>query len=351
MAKTQAIGLDIGTKAVRAAEVVSSGGNARVELSKYAEEALPPNAVRDGEVVDQAAVAQALKSLWSKGGFSSKDVILGVGNQRVTVRSMQVPKMPMSDIRSSLPFLVEDSLPIPMDEAVVDYFPSGETQTEAGTMFEGMVVAAARDTVMSNVDAAEAAGLRPLQVDLSPFALLRIMARGELAHGTVALVDIGARTTTIVVATDGTPRFVRTLPFGTQSLADILARSKDVTHGTAEQQVIQHGLTASSIPENRISADQFNDAARTLIEGVRNSVGFYSSSNRQAPVGFVVLTGGGATVPGLGQAIASETRTPTLIGNPLEGVALSKRITGMDSLKGREATMAISMGLGMGVAA
>ncbi len=351
MTKTHAIGLDIGTKALRAAEVISHGSGGSVELLRYAEEALPPNAVRDGEVVDGALVTQSLKRLWSKGGFSSKEVILGVGNQRVTVRPMQVPKMPLNDVRASLPFLVEDSLPIPMDEAVVDYYPNGETQTDSGTYYEGLVVAVARDTVMSNVDAAEAAGLKPLMVDLAPFALLRSMARGEMAQGTVALVDIGARTTTILVATQGVPRFVRTLPSGTQGLADILARSKDMTQADADQMVVARGLSAASGPESRNSLDQFNDAARTLIEGIRNSISFYASTNRQAPVQYVVLSGGGSIVPGLGQAIASETRTQTLLGNPLDGVSVSKRITGMESLKGREATMAMSMGLGMGVAA
>lgn len=351
MAKTHAIGLDIGTKAIRAAEVVTSNSNGSAELVRYAEATLAPNAVRDGEVVDQLAVTQALKSLWSKGGFSTKNVILGVGNQRVTVRAMQVPKMPMSDVRASLPFLVEDSLPLPMDEAIVDYFPTAETQNESGPMFEGLVVAASRDSVMSNIEAAEAAGLKPVMVDLAPFALLRVMARGELGSGTVALVDIGARTTTIIVATDGAPRFVRTLPNGTQILAEILARSKAVTQADAELQVIAHGLSAATAPEHRIAADQFNDAARTLIEGVRNSIGFYASTNRQTPVSYVVLTGGGSTLPGIGQAVASETRTQTLLGNPLDEVTLSKRINGMESLRGREATMAMSIGLGMGVAA
>ncbi|WP_084037786.1 type IV pilus assembly protein PilM [Demequina sp. NBRC 110053] len=350
MAKKQAIGLDIGAKALRAAEVVTAGGG-RSELVRYAEVPIPAGAVKDGEVVDQAEVAQAIKALWSRGGFSSKDVILGIGNQRVTVRTMQLPKMPMSDIRSSLPFQVEDSLPIPVDEAVLDFYPTVEFEGPSGSVYEGLVVAAARETVMSNVNAAEAAGLKPLSVDLSAFALLRAMARGELGHGTVALVDIGARITTIVVATDGAPRFVRTLPVGTQGLADILARAKTVSQAEAEHQVITRGLQASSAPENQISADQYNDAARNLVEGIRNSIGFYQSNNRQAPVAYVVLTGGGSTVPGLGQAIASETRTQTLLGNPLEGVAISKRIQGLEGIKGREATMAMSMGLGMGVAA
>ena len=86
MAKKIAIGLDIGATALRAAEVASDARGKNVELQRYAEIPLPLNAVRDGEVIDAATVVQGLKALWAKGGFTSKDVIVGVGNQRVAVR-------------------------------------------------------------------------------------------------------------------------------------------------------------------------------------------------------------------------------------------------------------------------
>jgi len=349
--KNQAIGIDFGATAVRAAEVACGPYGNDVELISYAEQQLPPNAVRDGEVVDQAAVVQALKSLWSAGGFSSKEVILGVGNQRVAVRPMTLPSMPMGELQSTLTYQVQETLPMPVEEAVLSFLPTYEVPSESGPVLEGMLVAAWREGVMTNIRAAEAAGLKPMMVDLSGFALLRAMARGPLGAGTTALVDIGARITTVVVATDGVPRFIRVLSSGAQDLTETMARSMSMPLEDAEQIIRTHGLAAVNAPELQAAAGPFGDTVKSLVEGIRSSIGFYSQNNPTTPVQVVVLTGGGAAVPGLGQTIASATRSRTLLGNPLDGVSVGRKVAGLDYLRGREGTMAITLGLGMGVAA
>lgn len=200
VAKAGVIGLDIGTTHVRAAEVRpgSAGpGGEPPTLVRYGQVALPLGAVRDGEVAEPAAVTSALRRLWSEVGFSTRDVNIGVGNQRVVVRELELPWMPLTDIRASLPFQVSELIPMSPDEAVLDYYPTGETDGPAGRMVQGMLVAATRDTVNANVMAVESAGLRPQLVDLNPFALLRALARGELAGRTVALVEVGARITQV----------------------------------------------------------------------------------------------------------------------------------------------------------
>ena len=126
MAKKIAIGLDIGGTALRAAEVASDARGSNVELQRYAEVPLPLNAVRDGEVIDAATVVQGLKALWVKGGFTSKDVIVGVGNQRVAVRPLTMPQMPMEQLQAALPFQVSDLLPMPVEEALLGFYPTIE---------------------------------------------------------------------------------------------------------------------------------------------------------------------------------------------------------------------------------
>lgn len=352
MAKRHAIGLDIGASTLRAAEVVADSRGKNVELVRYAEFPLPLNAVRDGEVIDSATVVQGLKALWAKGGFASKDVILGVGNQRVAVRPLTMPQMPMQQLQAALPFQVADLLPMPVEEALLGFYPTGETPAIDGApAFDGMLVAASRETVLTNVQAVEAAGLKPVVVDLAGFALLRIMARGVLAEGTVAFVDIGSRITTVVVATDGMPKFVRTLAGGAQELTDSFARATGVSMDDAVQILRARGLAATDIPEYANAAGPFQGTVRSLVDGVRNSIAFYASTSPTVPVTTVVLSGGGAFVPGLGQALASTTRMRTVLGNPLEGVTVAKSVKDPEQLRGKEATVAITIGLGMGVAA
>src|SRR3954453_21482380 len=105
------IGLDIGTAAVRAAEVRRSRGRAHVV--RFGQVALPSGAVVAGEIADPAAVSQALRRLWKESGFKGKQVVTGVAGGRVVARTTDLPTMSDDEIRSSLPFQVQDLIPIP----------------------------------------------------------------------------------------------------------------------------------------------------------------------------------------------------------------------------------------------
>src|SRR4051794_31553881 len=173
VAKSRVIGLDIGTTAVRAAQLDfgggGPGGRTQPTLVRYGEVPLPLGAVRDGEVTDQAVVSHAIRELWARTKFESKEVIIGVGNQRVVVRELALPAMPLAQIRTALAVQVQGMRPMAGEEAPVDFVPVGEGDGETGRVVHGMLVAAVRGTVSANVLAVESAGLRPTMVDLNGF--------------------------------------------------------------------------------------------------------------------------------------------------------------------------------------
>lgn len=350
MAKHRAIGLDIGTTTVRAAEVEFAGTTAT--LVRYEEVPLPINVVRDGEVTDQPAVSAAIKDLWSKGKFTSKEVILGVGNQRVVVRGLTLPWMPMAQLRASLPYQVQDMLPMSTDEALLDFFPTEEVDGgESGRALDGLLVAAARDTVAANVLAVESAGLRPMMVDLNAFALLRGMTQGELGGKTVALVEIGARITTVVIVAAGLPRFVRALPTGGQDATDAVARALSVSNADAERLKREIGVGFAVPPERQEAAESLAYVTTNLIESIRNTFNFYIGSVEGAQIDVVALTGGGAHLPGLGQYLASASRLGVVLGDPFETLQVAKSCGGRSRFAGHESRMALPIGLAYGVAA
>ena len=225
MAGRTAIGLDIGTSGVRAAELHFGKGD--VTLAKFGQVALPEGAVRDGEVIDPVAVGQAIKQLWAHTKFSSKKVVVGVANQRVIVRQVDLPWLPPDELKKSLPYQVQDFIPMPVETAVLDFYPLEETTNDAGgRTLRGLLVAASREMVLNAVHAVQKAGLTPSMVDLSSFAVLRSMARPDhlgLSSQVEALVDVGARVTNIVVHEGGVPRFIRILLMGGQDLTDAVA--------------------------------------------------------------------------------------------------------------------------------
>lgn len=353
MSKSRVIGLDIGTTAVRAAQLEfgagGPSGKGQATLSKFGEVPLPLGAVRDGEVVERDYVVSALRELWAQQKFDTKNVVIGVGNQRVVVRELSLPWMPMNQLKATLPFHVQELLPMSVDEALLDFYPTFTSDSDTGRQVHGMLVAAVRDTVTANVLTVESAGLRTAMVDLNAFALLRGMTRGDLAHRTVALVDIGARVTNVVIASDGVPRFIRTLAMGGQDGTDAIARAANTSNPEAEGLKRQIGVGYAVPPQLVDASEALKAVTQNLVEAVRNTFVYYSGNNPGVPLEMAVLTGGGAHLPGLGQYLSSASRLAVSLGDPLEAVQVPR--AARESLAGRESLMAMSIGLAYGVAA
>lgn len=353
MAKTRVIGLDIGTTHLRAAELEFAGARSSRNpptLLRYHEAELPAGAVRDAEVVDIGLVSNVLRQMWSHGKFSTRDCMIGVGNQRVVVRELELPWMPLTQIKASLPFQVQDLLPIASSEALLDYLPTGESASATGRMLSGLLVAASRETVNASILAVEGAGLRPRLVDLNAFALLRSLTQGEYAARTVALVDIGAKATNVVISASGVPRFVRTLAMGGQDATEAVARAMSISIPEAEGLKREVGVGFTVPPELAVAAEAVSGASRTLIEAVRNTFVYYSGGHPGAGIETAILTGGGSSLPGLGQYLASASRVPVVLGDPLSTLRIAPT-AGRERLVGHESLLAMSVGLAYGVAA
>lgn len=350
MAKTGVIGLDIGTTHVRAAELAFTGRgpSAQPTLTRYAEVALPPGAVRDGEVEDPPTVSGAIRRLWAEGKFASRDVNIGVGNQRVVVRELDLPWMPLPQLRESLAFQVQDLLPMSTDEALMDFYPTGELESATGKMMHGMLVAATRDTVRANVMAVEGAGLRPQLVDLNPFALLRAIVRGDLVNRTVAVVDIGARITQVIITAGGKPQFVRILPTGGQNVTDAITAAMGISAPDAERIKREVGIGYAVSPDLSAAAEAISAVVRPLIESVRNTFVYYQGNHPGAGIEVVILTGGGANLPGFGQYLSSASRLPVTIGDPLASMKVAKSVRTEDVTR-QSSMLVMPIGLAYGV--
>ena len=218
MART-VVGLDIGSSGVRAAEF--SLGR-RTTLRKFATVPLPEGVIRSGMVADADALSAALRELWSVGKFGTKTVLLGIANDAVLVRQMDLEWMPPGDFRKGLRYQVADALPVPVDEA--NSTTTCSTRSNAPPRARGPAQGRPGDARRRRPRdgrhvRAGRPGRRPAgrSVDLLPFALVR--AVHAVAPGTPgtdapleAVVDIGADTVVVVVHQGGRPRFVRTLP-------------------------------------------------------------------------------------------------------------------------------------------
>jgi type IV pilus assembly protein PilM len=318
MART-VVGVDIGARSVRAVEVGNYAG-AKPQIVRMAEQSLPDNAVRRGEVVEPGTVSIALKRLWSAGNFKSKDVVLGIGGQGVFAREVTLPRAPIEQVRESLPFQVQELLPVPVSDVLMDFYPTHNEDGENGAQIAGLLVAGLKESINAKVDAAMRAGLRPVHVDLVPFALSRAILPIRSGQGRDAIVAIGASTTHVVVVDNGVPQFVRMTTSGGDDITQGLASRLQLTPENAERAKRGIGMgTALMRAEDRPALEVIYEFAGELLGNIRSTLSYYTSAHVAEPIQRILLTGGGSDLTGIANALGEITGLPVTVVEPLGG--------------------------------
>jgi type IV pilus assembly protein PilM len=299
VAKLSGIGLDIGSSAVRAAEVVNHGGHR--EIVKFAQVGLPAGAVIEGEIREPGAVAAAIKRLWAEGGFKRRAVVLGVSSQRAMVRQIEVPQMSPGELRSALRYQIGELLPIPVEQAVFDFAVLGPGEPGAeGATTRLLVAAAQQDIVKEAIGVVKRGGLRVRAVDPSPLALLRAFPPGP-DGGLEAVVCLGAQLVVVGVRQGTTPRFLRTVTLnsGTETSRAALEPAQAV-HGADEA---RRGLGGVGT----------GPRLDPVVEEVRSSIEYFLSHNQGEHLERVVVTGGAALTSGLVERIRAALHVPVTL--------------------------------------
>ncbi len=229
------VGLDIEAGAIHAAQVSATG---RLQVQRAATVALEPGVVRDGEVVDSAALTTALRELFAEHKLD-KRVRVGVANQRIVVRHLLLPMITgAKEIAAAVRFQAGYELPMPIEQAVLDHVVLGPVETDEGERMRVLVVAARRDVVEQLLDAVRAAGLAPVGIDLSVFALARALGRHAGDECTVHLAIGGI--VNLAVVHEGECLFTRVIGGGVEAMALELAEREEIT--AEEARAALHGV-------------------------------------------------------------------------------------------------------------
>lgn len=318
------VGVDIGSSMLRAVEI-DDASKARPTILRTFEVPLPEGSVKRGEVLEVHTVASAFKRLWAAAGFRSKDVALGIGGQSVIVRDLAVPRMPLAQIRESLPFQVQDLLPVPVADAVLDYYPIEEGEGESGPIVNGLLIAAFKQAVTTNISSASLAGLNPVSMDLLPFAMTRVHSMSSPTSGYAVHMNIGANATSIVIVKAGVPLFVRIVPAGGDDATRLLMTRLNVSRERAEAVKRELGLTSVGVSdEDRLAAEIIHEATSELLTAVRNTLVYFSGLRAGVVFDHLSVAGGATRMRGFASALAESTRVSVIPVNPLAGVSVAR---------------------------
>jgi type IV pilus assembly protein PilM len=340
------IGLDVGTNAVTVAEV-ANGNPPR--LNVFGQVALPRDAMREGEVVDDAAVSEAIARLRTEVGLRKAPVRVGIASPRVIVRQVEMPVMSRDDLASALRFQAPDLIPIPIDEAAMDFAVLGTDEPEGGEPTMRVLLAAAQEaTVARLVGAVEAGGLSVDAVDLVPLAMIRSLGRPVAVDGGGAegLVSFGGGVTAIVVHEDGVPRFVRVLGTGGRELTDAIASEAELPPDTAESLKRQLATPGDHLLTRARTAIERPLGA--LLDDVRSSLDYYRNQPGAAPLARVVITGGGSQLPGLAERLTGVVGIPVELARPRDLLAVGDIGFAEEDLPRLDPYLSAAVGLALG---
>jgi type IV pilus assembly protein PilM len=309
--QTSVVGLELDPSHLAAAEVSVDGP---ITLIRGAVAELNPGIMRDGEVADPIALAEALKALFAEHGLP-KRVRLGIAHQRIVVRSLDLhaviddPKELAAAVRAAAP----DHIPMPMDEAVMDFQPLGVVQTSSGLKSRVVVVAVRREMVERAAAAVQGAGLQIEGIDLSAFGMVRALASEHT--GAVLYVNVAGLVNVAVASAEGC-LFTRASAGGVESIAQDLADRRGLTLEHARQWMTHVGVVA---PLDGVEGDSdlvaaartaLEDGVRELADGIRTSLNFYRTQEAAEAVEVGVVTGHAITIPGFVERLSEQLRLP-----------------------------------------
>jgi type IV pilus assembly protein PilM len=225
--------LDISANSVKVAEITV--GKGEPILSNLGIVHMPDGVIRDGEVEDGVTLAESLKELWGKTGIKEKSVILGIANQRVIVRPIELPYMEKEELDSALRFQVQEFIPIPIEDAILDFDIIEEFMTaDEERMLTVLLVAAHKDMVQSFLEVLKSAGLTASAIDLKAFAIPRslvpigVLQAGYEESEAICLINVGAGMTNVTILKDNIPRFARFLLRGGDDFVRALVNRLDM---------------------------------------------------------------------------------------------------------------------------
>jgi type IV pilus assembly protein PilM len=309
--KTSSVGLDITSESIAATEVQDGGSVGRTAIVP-----LQPGVVKEGDLVNREVLSDALKDLFARHKLS-KTVRVGVANQRVVVRSLQLPLIEdESELESAVRFRAQEAIPMPLEQAVLDHQVVAKRDGPDGNrVMDVLAVAARRDMVFGLLEAVRGAGLQPVGIDLSAFGMIRALKdhsapnapeMGEAPLPTSLYCHLGD-VTNLAVARGNECVFARVSPFGIETIADRLAGRQGITIDDARDLLMEVGLEEDVELFDRegagVAREALEEGATKLGEELRMSMDFYGAQDGVTPVDRVVLCGPGSTIPGLPERI------------------------------------------------
>lgn len=339
------IGLDISSSAVKLLELSRRGE--RYSVESFAIELLPPNCVVDRQIADPRAVGEVILKAMSRAGTRNRQCAVAVAGSSVISKVISMPSsLKDNDMEEQIKAEADQYIPYPIDEVNLDFQVLGPTAHDKESV-DVLLAACRKEQVESRIAALEIAGLTPLIVDIEAYALensCELLTHQMPALGvgkTVAIVDVGASTTSLLVLHDLQTVYTRDQSFGGRQLTEDIMRFYGLSFDEAGKAKRLGNLPANYGDE--VLSHFIADMAQQIDRALQF---FFAAASRHNVIDQLILAGGCAHIPGVDAAIQKRLQIPCVIAQPFAKMNVDSRAKPAQ-LGQDQASMLIAAGLAL----
>ncbi len=337
--KPEAFGLDISDLSLKIIKLKKRGKF--FALSSFLEKDINPNIIREGEIKDEQGLAKIIKEALPKvkgERLKTKYAVASLPEEKAFLEVIQLPKMPMEDLKSAVIYESENYIPLPIEEVYLDsqIVPPMYDHLDH---FDVLIAALPRKIVDPYLSCLRKAGLQPLALEIESLAIARALIKKEITPFPVLLIDIGATRTSFIIFSGYSLKFTSSIPVSSQKFTEAIAKALDIDFKKADELKMKYGLNAAEkvILKKKTKDHQFDKEIigdkrifeamipilTDLSEQIKKCLSFYQTHTSHEHLGSgkhdiekILISGGGANLKGLTDFLSGELKIPVAQANP-----------------------------------
>ncbi len=309
-------GLDIGTTAIRLVELRGSGTKS---LVKYAYVPIENKISQSDSKADMQKVAKVVQQLVKQAGVSTNNVAVGIPSSKVFTTVADIDNLGTNDLAKAIPLQADSLIPTPLAESKIDWAVLGESPTDK-TKQEVLLTSVANKFIEERLDMLESVGLNVVAFEPDNLAMARALAINDTTPQ--LLLDVGHRSTDLVVVMNGVPHLTRSIPTGVEAIVRSAIQNLNIDDKQAEQFVLKFGLSKDKLEGQVFQA--ISGTVDLLVGEIEKSIKFFETRYAGKKIERIVVTGGAAVVPEFPLYLANKFNLNVEIGNAWRNVSFSK---------------------------
>lgn len=311
--------LDIGTNAVRVVQLASAGAD-KWSLQHYGYTPVDEKVTSSGSAEGQRRLGEVIMTAVGQSGIKEKNVVIGLPSNKTFTTVIEIPSMGEVELRNTIKYQIDQYIPMAIDETKVDWALLGQSLHDPKQQ-EVLLASTANSYAEERLEFIESLGFNVIAAEPDPLAMIRSLLPSGVSDARL-IIDVGEQSTDLAITYGDTPRLVRTIPTGLQSLIKAAVQNLNVQEDQARQFILKFGLAPDRLEGQVYRAIEatLDNFATELVKSIK----FFQTRYPNTPVGGILLSGFSAVVPQFGEYVTAKTAIPSAVANPWQKVRVAQ---------------------------